>query len=370
MIEDNNNSIQEIKNYISLIEQRMLKKIHYSHYINKPKISFISPVCNKEKYLESLILSVQHQLIEEFEIIFIDDCSKDKSIKIINKYKKIDRRIKLIKNKINRGALYSRIQGVLFSKGEYIMFVDPDDAVLQEGIYNSYNKKKKKIINDTIQYNINIFNRNNKLSLNNRYYKYDIIIKQPLLSYIFFYNDSTKRPDELNTALWDKLIDRKISIKTVNFIGEEYYNEKIKIENDVILLFSLFKNAESYQYINETGYYYVRNHNDSITNTWNFPQIANNIVHGLFVNIKFLFEKTHNTYLDKSFCFFKLQQSFKRYIVCFTNAKKEFSFIKYVLELLLNSPYFLYPEKMEISNIYSSITLLYNYKYKCKHKYI
>lgn len=360
MNKDNQTYLKDIKEYIGLIERKMLKQIHFNHYINKPKISFISPVYNKEKYLESLILSIQHQLIEEFEIIFIDDCSTDKSVNIINKFQEIDRRIKLIKNKINRGTLYSRIQGVLFSKGEYIMFVDSDDAVLKEGIYNAYNYIKKKKLS-MIQFNT-IFNRNNILSLNNRYYKYEIIIKQPLLSYIFFYNDTTKRADELNTALWDKLIDRKTSIKTVNFIGKEYYNEKIKIENDVILLFSLFRNAESYQYINETGYYYVRNHNDSITNTWKIPEIANHVVHGLFVNIKFLFEKTHNTYLEKSLCIFKLQQSFKRYIMCFVKAEKEFSFMKYVFKLLLDSPYFLYPDKAIILNIYSSISLLYKYK--------
>ena len=141
MIEDNKIYMQNIKTYISLIEKGILKKIYFMNYINQPKISFISPVFNKEKYLKSLILSIQHQLIEEFEIIFIDDCSNDKSVKIINKFQKIDRRIKLIKNNIHRGTLYSRIQGVLFSKGEYIMFVDSDDAVLKEGIYNAYKNK-------------------------------------------------------------------------------------------------------------------------------------------------------------------------------------------------------------------------------------
>ena len=104
-----------------------------------PKISFIIPVFNKEKYLKSLIISIQNQLIKEFEIIFIDDCSSDQSIKIINKYSSIDRRIKLIKNKENRGTLYSRSQGCLHSKGEYIIFIDPDDLVLKDGLYNSYN---------------------------------------------------------------------------------------------------------------------------------------------------------------------------------------------------------------------------------------
>ena len=220
----------------------------------------------------------------------------------------------MIKNKINRGTLYSRIQGVLQSKGEYIIFIDSDDIILKNGIYNAYNYIKTNKLS-MIQFNT-IFQRNNNLSLITRYYKYENIIKQPLLSYIFFFNDTTKKADELNTALWDKLIQRETSIKTVNFIGEEYYKEKIKIENDVILLFSLFKVADSYQYINETGYYYIRTHNDSITNSWKIPEIASSVAHGIFVNIKFLYEKKGNSRLDKSFCFFKLQQSLLSRLCC------------------------------------------------------
>ena len=79
-------------------------------------------------------------MIEDYEIIFIDDYSIDNSFKIINEYSQKDLRIKIIKNKINRGTLYSRIQGALKSKGEYIIFIDSDDIVLKDGIYNSYNK--------------------------------------------------------------------------------------------------------------------------------------------------------------------------------------------------------------------------------------
>ena len=154
---DNKNVLNSITDYINLIKKKKIKKINYIHEINEPKISFIIPIFNKEKYLETLILSIQHQLIEEFEIIFIDDFSNDNSVKIINKFLKIDRRIKLIKNKLNKGTLYSRCYGVLHSNGEYINFVDPDDFVLKNGLYNSYTNKlhkKKSFVNSTIQYNI------------------------------------------------------------------------------------------------------------------------------------------------------------------------------------------------------------------------
>ena len=53
------------------------------------------------------------------EIIIVDDCSMDNTINIINSLQKEDFRIKLIKNKVNRGTLFSRSIGALNSKGKY-----------------------------------------------------------------------------------------------------------------------------------------------------------------------------------------------------------------------------------------------------------
>ena len=358
-MKNNNNKsyLNSLKEYIDLINQNKLKAIDYHYEINKPKISFISPVFNKEKYLNSLILSIQHQRISDFEIIFIDDRSTDKSINIINKFSEIDNRIKLIKNKSNKGTLYSRSQGALLSKGEYIIFIDSDDLVLREGLYNSYNYIKNNDLS-MVQFNT-IFKRNESLSLSIRYYKYAKVIRQPILSYIFYYNEVTDKGDEKNTALWDKLVKRDTVIKAMNFIGKDYYNELIRIENDVILLFSIFKMADSYQYINETGYYYVRTNNDSITNIWKMPEVSKSVVHGIFVNVKFLYQKTGNSILDKMLCVFKLKQSFKRYIICFSMAEREYDFMKNVLKLLLNSTYISNDDKTIISYIDSSICLIY-----------
>ena len=59
-------------------------------------------------------------------------------VKVVNQFSEIDRRIKLIKNKINKGTLYSRCYGVLQSKGEYIIFIDSDDLILKNGLYNAF----------------------------------------------------------------------------------------------------------------------------------------------------------------------------------------------------------------------------------------
>ena len=348
--------LNSIQNYIDLIYSKKIASIYFNDKINKPKVSFIATVFNKENYLIPLILSIQHQNLRDFEIIFIDDYSTDDSVNLINNFIKIDTRIKLIKNKGNKGTLYSRCSGAIYSQGEYIIFIDSDDLILKDGLYNSYNYIRNNKLS-MIQFNT-IFNWKEKLELSKRYYRYKNIIKQPFLSYIFFYNEITHKGIESNTALWDKLLDRDLVGKAIKYIGKNYIRAKIKIENDVILLFSLFQIADSYQYIDEIGYFYIRTHTDSITNSWKDPDISNKIVFSIFTNIKFLYEKSRNTYLDKLFCLYKLKKSFDRYNICFIHSAKEYNLIKEVFKILLSSNYISKADKIMISNIEISITNL------------
>ena len=95
---------------------------YYQKELN-PKISFIIPVFNKMKFLSICIKSIQNQSFKEIELIIIDDHSADNSIKIIEKFKKVDRRIYLIKNRKNMGTLYSRYIGSINSKGSYFFLL-------------------------------------------------------------------------------------------------------------------------------------------------------------------------------------------------------------------------------------------------------
>ena len=113
--------------------------------IEKPKVSFITTLFNQENYLLNFIFSIQNQKLKEFELIIVDDFSADNSTKIIHKIEEKDKRIKLIKNNKNMGTLYSRYVGELKANAEYIIFVDCDDLVLQDGIFNSYKFIKKTI---------------------------------------------------------------------------------------------------------------------------------------------------------------------------------------------------------------------------------
>lgn len=97
-------------------------------------VSIIIPVYNSEPYITDCIESLINQTYENIEMIFIDDCSPDKSSDIIKKYKKNDNRIKLINNKFNIGAGLSRNKGLEKSTGEFIMFLDPDDLIATDDV--------------------------------------------------------------------------------------------------------------------------------------------------------------------------------------------------------------------------------------------
>ena len=130
------NNIISLLNYVRLIRRREVETLTNFTFVENPKISFISSVYNKEKYIDLLIISIQRLVITDIEIIFVDDCSEDNSIKIINNFMENDLRIKLIKNKKNKGSLYSRSIGAFNSRGDYIIFVDSDDIIIPNGIFS------------------------------------------------------------------------------------------------------------------------------------------------------------------------------------------------------------------------------------------
>lgn len=92
-----------------------------------PKVSIIIPVYNTEKYIKETIDSVLNQNFKDFEIIVVDDCSKDESLKIIKEIAKKDKRIKIFKNKKNKGRASAVNIGFKHARGEYITFSDADD---------------------------------------------------------------------------------------------------------------------------------------------------------------------------------------------------------------------------------------------------
>lgn len=116
--------------------------------INEPLVSIITPLYNSEKFIAETIESVLAQTYENWEMIIVNDCSKDNGAKIVEEYIKKDKRIKLFNNEKNMGVSFTRNRALDLSQGKYIAFLDSDDLWHKE-------KLKKQIS----------FMENNNLSL-------------------------------------------------------------------------------------------------------------------------------------------------------------------------------------------------------------
>ncbi|WP_104516506.1 glycosyltransferase family 2 protein [Acinetobacter indicus] len=91
-------------------------------------VSIITPSYNSVDFIQSTIHSIQNQSLDNWELIIVDDCSKDNSCKLIQEYVNSDTRIKLIRLTENSGAAVARNKGIENASGRFIAFLDSDDT--------------------------------------------------------------------------------------------------------------------------------------------------------------------------------------------------------------------------------------------------
>jgi len=96
---------------------------------NLPKVSIVIPIYNVEQYLERSLDSVINQTYKNLEIICVNDCSKDNSSKILDRYSKKDKRIKIVNRLQNGGLSAARNSGLEITTGKYVYFLDSDDWI-------------------------------------------------------------------------------------------------------------------------------------------------------------------------------------------------------------------------------------------------
>ncbi|PFA05077.1 glycosyltransferase family 2 protein [Bacillus cereus] len=98
----------------------------------QPLVSIVTPSYNANSFIEKTIQSVQSQTYKNWEMIIIDDVSKDNTCELIKEESKKDNRIRLIELKENSGAAIARNTGINNARGKYVAFLDSDDLWLPE----------------------------------------------------------------------------------------------------------------------------------------------------------------------------------------------------------------------------------------------
>lgn len=178
--------------------------------MKNPKVSIISPIHNRGRFLIRFLKNIQSQNFDNIEIIFVDDKSNDNGVNILEEYQKKDKRIKIIKNKKNKGTLISRNIGVLYSKAEYIILPDPDDIISKDiiGICLYYAEKYKFEI---IRYHSYKGNEQDIIFINT--IESRPVYQPELQTYLFYGNNELERIDYY---INNKMIGKKLFIRAIN----------------------------------------------------------------------------------------------------------------------------------------------------------
>jgi len=98
------------------------------------KVSIVMPCFNEERFLNEAIESVRAQTHVNWELVIVDDCSVDNSTRIAAEAASKDKRIRVIRLRRNSGLPSARNAGFLFATGEFVIFLDADDALLPQSI--------------------------------------------------------------------------------------------------------------------------------------------------------------------------------------------------------------------------------------------
>lgn len=244
-------------------------------------VSIIMPAYNAEKYITNAINSIIHQTYKNWELLIVDDYSKDNTIKIVSEFK--DDRIILLKNRKNIGAAISRNRALKAARGKWIAFLDSDDIWHPE--------KLERQINFMIRNGYAFTFTDYRIQLNGRWMPYvntgpNVVNKRKMYDYCYF---------STITVMYDRDVVGLIQI------------EDLKKNNDYAMWLQAVEKTKCYR-IPECLSYYIK-HDNSISSgsklkliKWHYILFRdglhknvflssvltlNNLFHGLIKKIKY-----------------------------------------------------------------------------------
>ena len=220
------------------------------------KVSIVIPTYNVEHYIESTIKCLLNQTFLHYEVIFVDDCSSDRTTSIISSNIKNLKNFTLILNNKNLGAGACRNIGLNRAHGKYIMFLDADDLfepILIEKAYTRISSQDA----DICVFNINQFNSNKQIkcfSPSNCFVTKNFPIKEPFLPsqfnlYVF---------NTFQNWTWNKIFN-------TNFIRKNNISfQEIQKTNDLLFVSKALVLASRIVTLNEILVHYRKGNPNSI----------------------------------------------------------------------------------------------------------
>ena len=347
--------IEEINKWIYLCQNKILIR-DISDSVPKPKITALITLYNSQNYIHTAIKSIQNQVFSDIEILIVDDGSNDNSSYIIRDLQKEDKRIKIIHNKKNRGALFAKSIGIIKAIGDYTIILDSDDLFANENIFNI-------CFNEALKNNIDIIEFSG-YNLNSSYFSLDIFpeipyylrfkkenqyIYQPDLSFFIYQKKGENNYKLIDGVLWGKFIKSCIFKMSVNIVGYNVYKQKINYGDDRLVNFILFKVAKSFKFIHEYGIIYHFN-NNSITHL--NTHIDN--CHDELINIISIYNYTKNS-KEIEIAVFEIIFRWNHILFPGMNTYNFNILINLLKKLLINN-YVCYSNKLRLLYFYHNLT--------------
>ena len=224
-----------------------------------PEISVIIPSYNKKNNLTLTLNSVIIQTLKNIEIIIIDDGSDDESEKIFDSLYDKDCRIRIFKHKRNMGVWRTRLDGFLYSRGKYILNIDPGDFlsdyyILEEilNLTKKYNLDSTRFTFSKVPYQEDLVN-STKLGVKHIYpSKFTKIIYGKPGYNVHYFGYGT---------IWNRLIRANVISKGLNFVDEYILNAYKNLWDDMWWNSLVDKASFSNVIVNRLGYILVTTRN-------------------------------------------------------------------------------------------------------------
>ncbi len=224
-------------------------------------ISIVIPIYNAEKYLEECLNSIKNQTYKNFEVIMVNDGSKDDSETICMNFLRSDSRFRYLK-KENVGVSSARNVGLDNVEGDYITFIDADDWVDEnylDLLITTVEKNHSDIVVSSYKQfnNIDVF-----------YLRAYSLQEKYLLNF-----EKMNRDDFL--TIFPKLMSANVCFNNAvaklfrkELVNDLRFDTSIKYGEDLDFYFRLYLNVDSISYVDEPTYVY-RMHGDSTTSNFN-----------------------------------------------------------------------------------------------------
>jgi len=234
----------------------LLDKTKYKRNAN-PKISVVIPyfIISKNLTITMTLRSIQNQSLKDIEIIFVDDGSLEEKVKDVLNEMKNDNRIILLRHKERKSTLLTRVDGIRYSSGEYIIQIDQDDMYLNNLLFEKLYNKSKELDLDLIYFNYYSSWSLKRFRPGFTSFPKNAIINQPELRNAFLLKVGKNRLSHCNIRMiWNLFTRRNTFMEAIEDLGDEYMNHNFRYYEDTIMMFELSQVAYSFYYYDILGY--------------------------------------------------------------------------------------------------------------------